>query len=35
LRLAFVPWMMTMTAAMHTGDNDNDDDDTGDAHQRQ
>jgi hypothetical protein len=27
LKLAFVPWMMTMTPAMHTGDVDNDDDD--------
>jgi hypothetical protein len=30
LKLAFVPWTMTMTLAMHTGDDDNnDDDDTG------
>ena len=27
LNLAFVPWTMTMTPAMYTGNNDNDDDD--------
>ena len=31
LKLAFVPWTMTMTPAMYTSDDDNDDDDdTGD-----
>ena len=35
-KLAFVPWTMTMTPAMYTGDDDNDDDDndTGDVHWR-
>jgi hypothetical protein len=30
-KLAFVPWIMTMTPVMYTGDDDNDDDTGNDA----